>query len=134
MDSGSPPDISSNESTPSFMNDALLYKSKRTAKSLWQQYRIYRDRIELQSWILLHTIVVPVNEIQAVEIRPPVVLADVFRGKGFFFAFWAFKIDNADCCRHVAIEKKSGLMKRIRFSPDDPEKFVAMCKSILPNG
>jgi hypothetical protein len=27
------------------MNDGSLYKSKRTAKSLWQQYRIYRDRL-----------------------------------------------------------------------------------------
>ena len=115
------------------MNDTLPYKSKRTAKSLWQQYRIYQDRLELQSWFLFHTIVVPANEIQAVEVRPPVVLADVFRGKSFLFAFWAFKIDNADCCRHVAIEKKSGFMKRIRFSPDDPEKFAAMCKSIMPS-
>jgi hypothetical protein len=29
--------------------------------------------------------------------------------------------------------RKSGLFKRIGFSPDDPEKFVAVCQSILPN-
>jgi len=116
------------------MNDTPIYISQRTAKSLWHQYRIYRDRLELQSWLFFHTFVVPADEIQAVEVRPPVVLADVFRGKGFLFAFWAFKIDNADCCRHVAIKRKSGFMKRIRFSPDDAEKFVEICKSILPNG
>ena len=39
------------------MNDTPLYVSKRTAKNLWQQYRIYRHGRELQSWVLLHTVV-----------------------------------------------------------------------------
>jgi hypothetical protein len=123
MGSGSPAVISSNESTFSFMNDASLYKSKRTAKSLWQEYRIYRDRLELQSWLLFHTIVVPVNEIQAVEVRP----------SGFI---WGVKLDSCNFCRHVLLIKKSGLLfaKRLAFSPDDPDKFVEICKSILPNG
>ena len=105
------------------MNDILLYKSKRTAKSLWQQYRIYRDRLELQSWLLLHTIVVPVNEIQAVEVRPSGPI-------------WGVKLDSCNFCRHVLLIKKSGLLftKRIGFSPDEPDKFVEICKSILPNG
>ncbi len=109
------------------MNDTSLYKSKRTAKSLWQEYRIYRDRLELQSWALFHTVVLPANEIQAVEVRP-----SVFSGqKGFT---WGVKIDNCDLCRHVLLIKKSGLFKRIGFSPDEPDKFVEICKSILPNG
>jgi len=105
------------------MNDASLYKSKRTAKSLWQEYRIYRDRLELQSWLLFHTIVVPVNEIQAVEVRP----------SGFI---WGVKLDSCNLCRHVLLIKKSGLLfaKRLAFSPDDPDKFIEICKSILPNG
>ena len=39
------------------MNGTPLYASKRTFKSLWQEYRIYRDRLELQAWVLLHTVV-----------------------------------------------------------------------------
>jgi hypothetical protein len=54
------------------MIDTPLYTSKRTAKCLWQQYRIYRDRMELQSWILLHTVILPIDEIQAVKLRPSV--------------------------------------------------------------
>jgi hypothetical protein len=123
MDSGSPLVTTSNESTLSFMNDTSLYKSKRTAKSLWQEYRIYGDRLELQSWLLFHTIVVPVNEIQAVEVRPSGLI-------------WGVKLDNCNFCRHVLLIKKSGLLftKRIGFLPDDPDKFVEICKSILPNG
>ena len=101
------------------MNDTPIYISKRTARSLWQEYRIYRDRLELQSWFLFHTVVVPANEIQAVEVRPPGPI-------------WGVKLDNCNFCRHVLLIKKSGLFKRIGFSPDDPEKFVAVCQSILP--
>jgi hypothetical protein len=101
------------------MNDMPIYTSKRTGKSLWQEYRIYPDRLELQSWFLFHTIVVPANEIQAVEVRPAGII-------------WGVKLDNCNFCRHVLLTKKSGLFKRIGFSPDDPEKFAAVCQSILP--
>ncbi|MGD0410549.1 MAG: hypothetical protein ABSC18_02505 [Verrucomicrobiota bacterium] len=109
------------------MNETPLYTSKRTLKSLWQRYRIHQDRLELQSWFLLHTVVVPAKEIQAVEVRP-----SVFGGwKGFA---WGIKLDNSDLCRHVLLERKSGLFKRIAFSPDNPEEFVEICKSIMPGG
>ena len=101
------------------MNDTPIYTSKRTGRSLWQEYRIYRERLELQSWFLLHTIVVPANEIQAVEVRPAGPI-------------WGVKLDNCNFCRHVLLTKKSGLFKRIGFSPDDPEKFLASCQSIMP--
>jgi hypothetical protein len=101
------------------MNDTPIYTSKRTARSLWQEYRIYRDRLELQSWFLFHTIAVPANEIQAVEVRPPGPI-------------WGVKLDNCNFCRHVLLIKKSGLFKRIGFSPDEPDKFVAVCQSIMP--
>ena len=101
------------------MNGAPIYISKRTGKSLWQEYHIYRDRLELQSWFLFHTVVVPANEIQAVEVHPA----------GFI---WGVKLDNCNFCRHVLLTKKSGLFKRVGFTPDDPEKFAAGCQSILP--
>ena len=105
-------------------NDISIYISKRRARNLWQEYRIYPDRLELQAWALFHTIVVPANEIQSIEVRPPVWSGE----KGFT---WGVKIDNCDLCRHVLLTRKSGLMKRIGFSPDDPERFVETCKSTL---
>ena len=107
------------------MNDTPIYISRRTGRGLWQEYRIYRDRLELQSWFLFHTIVLPANEIQAVEVRPA-----LFTGPGG--AVWGIKLDNCNFCRHVLLTKKSGWFKRIGFSPDDPEKFVAACQSIMP--
>lgn len=107
-----------------------IYMSPRSSKSFWQEYRIYPDRIELQCKVALHTLVIPANEILDIQIRPPLVFADLFRGKGFVYAF-PLKIDSADTCRHVAIKRKTGFMKHIRFTPDDPDKFVEACKSII---
>jgi hypothetical protein len=107
------------------MNNTPIYTSKRTAKSMWQEYRIYRDRLELQCWFLFHTVVIPAGEILKIEVRP-----SIFSGqKGIT---WGVKIDNCDLCRHVLIVRKSGILKRIGFSPDDPEKFMAVCQSIMP--
>ncbi|MCE0498925.1 MAG: hypothetical protein LV481_13375 [Methylacidiphilales bacterium] len=109
------------------MTDTPLYISKRSARNLWQEYRIYRDRLELQSWFLFHTIIVSANEIQAVEVR-----SSVFGGwKGF--TLWGIKNDLCDLFRHVLLTKRTGLFKGIGFSPDEPEKFVEICKSILPD-
>ena len=107
-----------------------IYTSPRSGRSLWQEYRVYPDRIELQCKGALHTIVIPADEILDIEIRPALVFADLFRGKSFAFSF-PLKIDNADGHRHIAIHRKSGFMKRIRFTPDDPEKFVDACKTIM---
>ena len=101
------------------MNDRLIYSSKRTGRSLWQEYRIYPDRLELQSWFLFHTLVVPANEIQAIEVRPAGLI-------------WGVKLDNCNFCRHVLLTKKSGWFRRIGFSPDDPDQFVTLCQSTLP--
>jgi len=49
-----------------------IYVSRRTAASLWQEYRIFSDRLELQSWILFHTLLIPANEILDIEVRPSV--------------------------------------------------------------
>jgi len=106
------------------MNETPLYRSKRTLKSLGQEYRIYPDRLELQSWLLFHTIVVPRDEIQDVEVRP-----SAFRWKGIT---WGIKIDNCDLCQHVLLTKTRGFCRCIGFSPDEPEKFVEICNTILP--
>jgi hypothetical protein len=101
-----------------------VYISRRTAASLWQEYRIYSDRLELQSWVLFHTISIPAREILEIEVRP-----SVFSGrKGFA---WGVKLDNSDLCRHVLVRRKTGFWKRIAFTPDNPDEFARVCQSIM---
>ena len=109
-------------------DDAPLYTSKRSWRSLWQEYRIYADRVELPS--CFGRKVIPANELVDVEVRPPLVVGDLFRGKGFRYC-WALKLDMADLSRQVAVHRASGLMKRLRFTPDDPEKFVEVCRAMM---
>lgn len=109
-------------------DDQPVCRSRRTWRSLWQEYRVYHDRLELSSCV--GTMVIPVEEILEVEVRPALVIGDWFRGKGFGYC-WALKLDLADLCRHVALHRTSGKMKRLRFSPDDPEAFVAACRSVM---
>jgi hypothetical protein len=107
-----------------------IYVSPRSWRNLWQQYRIYPDRIELECWFALHTLIIPAEGILNVEVRPRLVVADLFRGKRFAYSF-PLKMDLADMRQHVAMRRKSGFMKHLRFTPDNPDKFVETCKSIM---
>ena len=107
-----------------------LYVSKRSWRSMWQAYRVYPDRIELGLWI--GKMVIPADEILDIEVRPPSVFGDFFRGKSWAYSL-PLKLDMADLCRHVAVHRTSGIMKYLRFTPDDPERFVQVCKSIMKN-
>jgi hypothetical protein len=101
-----------------------IYRSKPTAKSLWQEYRLFGDRIELDS-IPWGTVRVPLEDVKAVSVRPPVVVFDVFRGDyGLGDLLRAPKLDMADLAEHVALEK-TGFWKQFRFTPDDPAAFKA---------
>jgi len=102
-----------------------IHVSRRTSAGLWQEYRIYSDRLELQSWILFHTVVIPAREILEIEVRP-----SVFSGcKGFT---WGIKLDMTDLHRHILVRRKTGFWKRIAFTPDNPDEFVRVCQSIMP--
>ena len=108
-----------------------LYVSGRLFRNFWQQYRIYSDRIELRSCV--GSKIIRAEDIIEVEVRPPMVIGDLFRGKGFIQSF-ALKLDMADFYRHVALYRRSGWIKHLRFTPDDPDTFVSVCKSIMTKG
>ncbi len=112
------------------MDEQPLYESRRLFRNLWQQYRIYADRVELS--LFGRAKIISADCILDVEVRPAPVIGDLFRGKGIAFSF-ALKMDLADFFRHVEICRRSGWIKHIRITPDDPEEFVRVCKSILTN-
>ncbi len=107
-----------------------LYISKSSGRSLWQEYRVYPDRVEIPSRIFFKTFVIPADEILDIEVRPPIVIGDIFRGKSFKYAV-ALKLDLADLYQHVAIHRKFGWFKYLRFTPDNLKEFVVTCKSIM---
>ncbi len=92
------------------------YVSKACAKSLWNEYRVYEDRVELKFWLFFKTYVIFYEDMISIAVfNPPVI-----RTK-----FWALKLDWADFNIHVGIERKNGFMKYLRFTPQEPDGFVA---------
>lgn len=97
---------------------------------MWREYRLFADRIELDT-IPWGTVRVPLDDVKAVAIRPPLVVFDLFRGDyGLGELMRAPKLDLADLHEHVALEK-TGFWKQFRFTPDDPVAFKAAVDAAL---
>jgi hypothetical protein len=106
-----------------------LYVSRRSAKNLWQRYRVYSDRIELQFWFAFHTLVIPLRVIEDIQVRRASALPD--RGLGDPLWFRIVKLDWADFFTHVSLHKGSGFVRCYWFTPDDPDAFVAAVQTVL---
>jgi hypothetical protein len=109
------------------MDEQPLYESRRMFRNLWQRYRVYTDRIELH--FFLGKKILRVDDIVDLEVRAAPVIGDLFRGKGLAFSL-ALKLDFSDFFRHVAIHRRSGWIKYIRITPNDPEEFIRVYRSI----
>jgi hypothetical protein len=111
-------------------NAEPLYRTEPTGKSLWREYRLYADRIELDS-IPWGKITVPLSDVRGVSVRKPGVLFDLCRGDyPLNQLLRGIKLDMADLCEHVVLEK-TGFWKQFRFTPDDPEAFTSAARAAL---
>ena len=103
-----------------------LYVSKRMPRNLWQEYRVFSDRIELQCRLLFSTFVIPFDDIEEVSLSQALAI-EIFRARA-----WKggppIKMDFVVCYTHVVIRRISGLFRNIRFTPDDPALFLSMCR------
>jgi hypothetical protein len=103
------------------MNEMPRFMSRCTARSLWHEYRIYDDRIELPS--ILGTWRVPFDHVEGVEVNEPMIGAVL--GGRFDFSHWPgqIKLDLADFCEHVTLDKEGGAIRKLHFTPEDPKGF-----------
>lgn len=98
-----------------------LYKSPSTVKSLWQEYRIYEDRVELDTHVGLFT--VPFDQIERIELRESDV-AGLLKGDLQLRNFRpAWKLDWANFLEHIVIDKTGTWVRRLLITPDDPAAF-----------
>ena len=110
----------------------LIYQSKKKLRNLFQNYKVFEDKIEIGSKVALRTFKLTREDIDNIEIRPPVIIGDIIRRRySIFTHLRTLKVDFADFHRHVVIEKNKGFLKQLRFTPDDPELFLEMCQKIL---
>jgi hypothetical protein len=98
-------------------------------RSLWQEYRIYDDRVEFHT--LFGTMTVPFEEIESVEVLDSDV-AGLLRGDLRLKNFRpALKLDWANFVEHVVLDKSEGMVKRILFTPDNPAMFKHMLDAAM---
>ena len=103
------------------ITDFPLYVSEGGFKSLWQKYLVYNDRLVLKT--LLRTIAIPFNEVEKTEIHPPNIKL-IFKGVWFSKQFTpAIKLDLADLYEHLALYKKSGVIRIVLFTPENARIF-----------
>jgi hypothetical protein len=108
------------------VEEHLLYTSKRSAKNFWRQYRIFDDRVELDT--LFKTITVPFGEVEGVEVANSFAEALRMPLRG---GRMAIKLDWADFHKHVVLDRTTGVFRHIAFTPDDPEAFRTVLKAAM---
>ncbi|MBE0643082.1 MAG: hypothetical protein IH600_03295 [Bacteroidetes bacterium] len=111
------------------MDDTPLYTSPCTAKSLWQEYRIYSDRIEFAT--LLGNMVVPFTDIESAALAGSDVDA-LFHGDLRLKNFRpALKLDWANFTDHIVLDKSTGYIHRILFTPENPAVFLEQLRGAM---
>ena len=103
------------------MSDTSVYISKSTVKSFWQEYRIYEDRLEFDT--VFGLMAIPFEHVEKIDILDSDMKALV-RGDLRLKHFRpALKVDWANFLEHVVLDKSEGRVRRVLFTPDDPEAF-----------
>ena len=98
-----------------------IYVSESTARSIWQEYRILSNRIEIDTHF--GTMTVPFEHIERIDVSESEVRG-LMRGDLHLNGFRpALKVDWANFVEHVVIDKSEGLIHRILLTPDDPDMF-----------
>lgn len=102
-----------------------LLVSRPTVLSFWAEYRIYADRLELDTQVF-GLITIPFAHLEQAAVRPAVAILDLVRGDhGLRWMGRSAKLDLADLSEHVAVERSTGLFRQLRLTPEDPHAFVA---------
>jgi len=109
------------------MEQQPRYRSECSAKNFWKEYRIYDDRVELDTFF--KTLTVPFDEVEGAEVASSYLdgLRLHLRGGRMM----AIKLDWADLHQHVVLDKSTGFFRHIAFTPDDPERFRAALLTAL---
>ncbi len=108
------------------MAGELLYRSACSARNFWREYRIFDDRVELDT--LIKTLTIPLSDVRGVEV------AHSF-AEGLKLQLGAglktIKLDWIDLFPHVVLDKSSGLFRHVAFTPDDPDAFRSALEAAL---
>jgi hypothetical protein len=100
------------------MTGELIYRSACSARNFWREYRVYDDRVELDT--LIRTLTIPLSDVRGIEVAHSFADGLKLQLRG---GLMGIKLDWADLFPHVVLDKSTGLFRHIAFTPDDPDAF-----------
>ena len=111
------------------MSKKAIYTSICNVKSLWQEYRIYDNRVEFDT--LFGKMTILFDHIERVDISESEVKG-LLKGDLHLKNFRpALKLDWANFLEHVVLDKNEGFIRRVLFTPDDPAEFNKVLNAAL---
>ena len=111
------------------MSEEAVYVSKSTARSLWQEYRIYDDHLEFST--MFGVMKIPFDTVETIDVRESDVKGLLKGDLGLKNFRPALKIDWANFQEHVVLDRTDGLCKRILFTPENPQQFKEVLEQHL---
>ena len=82
--------------------------------------------------LLYFPVIIPYDDIEAVEQRKGPVIMDNFRdGHGVMYHLQVLKLDLADLRRHIMIRKRTGFFREVRFCPRNLDGFQKELKEYM---
>ncbi len=113
-----------------------IYLSSPAEKGIGRSYAVFPDRVELVFKIIDERISIPARDLVSVTLIPGgirEILVGTLKGRyPIMSLIWALNFDMGVFRRHILLRARKGLVRYFRFTPQDPERFVAACEAIKP--
>ncbi len=112
-----------------------LYASAPCHKGLGKHYAVYPEGIELVINIADEKVFLPWKQVEGVRLVSGGVKEVIFGTLGrrypLMSLFWCLTLDAGIFSRHLLLKTRSGPVRYFRFTPQDPEQFIAACDTFL---
>ncbi len=113
-----------------------IYISDAPDKGIGRSYAVFPDRVELAFKIIDETISIPAHDLVSVTLVPggirEILLGTLRRRYPLMSLVWVLNFDMGLFKRHILLRTRKGLVRYYRFTPRDPERFVAACNEVKP--
>lgn len=101
-----------------------IYESRRTWQNMFQRYMLFRDRIELRTLFGFYKI--PLQNIVSIDKRPATLKSPLSEPR----SITGIKLDFSDLQPHISLTRSTGVIKTIRFTPDDLDGFLSAVRAM----
>ena len=123
-------------SEPSPPEQNPIYISSAAERGIGRSYAVFPDRVELAFKIIDECISIPAHDlVSATLVSGGIweILIGTLKGRyPIMSLIWVLNFDMGVFRRHILLRTRKGVVRYFRFTPRDPERFVAAWETIKP--